>query len=245
MTPTTLTQPRFSKLVDRLYAEADASQQQLQRWIAEQSPEELAAWRASAEDYRALYHHAKDVYLAVPRPTARLLYVLARNRRARNVVEFGTSFGISTLHLAAAVRDNGGGIVIGSELEPGKTAQARRNLADSGLADLTDIRDGDALDSLAHDLPTTVDLVFLDGAKQLYLPVLTLLADHLPAGALLIADNVDNAPEYTEHVRRSGDYVSIGLNDDLEISLRTAPQTSFIDSHTGSSRQTKAAGHDG
>ena len=88
-----LTEPRLSVLLDRLYAEADASHEQFKRWMAGLSAEELAAWRSSADDYRTLYRSAKDVYLAVPRSTARLLYILARNKRARTIVEFGTSFG--------------------------------------------------------------------------------------------------------------------------------------------------------
>ncbi|MGG2362426.1 O-methyltransferase, partial [Salmonella enterica] len=85
--------------------------------------------------------------------TCRLLYMLARAGRTRAIVEFGTSFGISTLHLAAALRDNGGGRLITTEFEPSKAAQARRNLDAAGLADLVEIREGDALQTLAGDLP--------------------------------------------------------------------------------------------
>ncbi|QMU69643.1 O-methyltransferase [Streptacidiphilus sp. P02-A3a] len=222
MTTNTLAEPKFAALLDRLYAEADASQQRLRDWIAGLSPDELAAWKAGADDYRSLYLNAKDAHLAVSRPIARLLYILARTRHARTVVEFGTSFGLSTLHLAAAVHDNGGGLLIGSEFEPGKVAQARQNLAEAGLADGTDIRDGDALDTLAHDLPGAIDLVFLDGAKQLYLPVLALLEGHLPVGALLIADDTGHAPDYLEHVRNSGMYESTVLESGIELSVRTS-----------------------
>ena len=55
-----------------------------------------------------------------------------------------TSFGISTLHLAAALRDNGGGRLITSEFEPSKVARARDNLTAAGLIDLLEIREGDA-----------------------------------------------------------------------------------------------------
>jgi predicted O-methyltransferase YrrM len=61
----------------------------------------------------------------------------------RQLVEFGTSFIISTTHLAAAVRDNGGGRVIGFELEPGKSPTARRNLNDAGLREYVEICEGD------------------------------------------------------------------------------------------------------
>ncbi len=218
---TTLTDPTFSALAARLHAEADASKQDFMRRISQQSPEEIAAWRARASDYRTLYLNAKDVYLAVSPEVGRLLYILGRSRQAHSIVEFGTSFGVATLYLAAAVRDNGGGLVIGSEFEPGKAEQARRNLDSGGLGNFVEIRDGDALDSLADNLPDAVDLLFLDGAKQLYLPILRLVETHLAAGALLIADDVDEAPDYLEHVRDHGDYISTDLGGDLELSVRT------------------------
>ena len=73
-----------------------------------------------------------------------LLYLVARALAARRIVEFGTSFGISTLYLAAAVRDNGGGSVIGSEIEPTKHRAATAHLAEAGLAAGADVRLGDA-----------------------------------------------------------------------------------------------------
>jgi predicted O-methyltransferase YrrM len=94
--------------------------------------------------------------------------MLARSCGARTIVEFGTSFGISTLHLAAALRDNGRGDPITSEFEPSKVARARDNLTAGGLIDLVEIREGDALQTLARDLPERIDLLLLDGAKALY-----------------------------------------------------------------------------
>src|SRR6202035_4190017 len=108
--------------------------------------------------YRDFYGRLKNMPLAVSRETGALLYMLARSSRARSIVEFGTSFGISTLHLAAALRDNGGGHLITSECEPSKAARARDNLTVGGLIDLVEIREGDALQTLSTDLPNTIDL---------------------------------------------------------------------------------------
>ncbi|MDA4743670.1 O-methyltransferase, partial [Enterobacter hormaechei] len=82
------------------------------------------------------------------------------------------SFGLSTLFLAAALRDNGGGVLIGSEFEPSKIALAREHFIEGGVSDLIEVREGDALVSLAANLPQTVDLLLLDGAKSLYGDVL-------------------------------------------------------------------------
>jgi len=71
------------------------------------------------------------------------------------------------LHLAAALRDNGGGRLITSEFEPSKVARAGANVAAGGLADLVETREGDALETLARDLPAPIDLVLLGGAKRL------------------------------------------------------------------------------
>jgi predicted O-methyltransferase YrrM len=163
----------------------------------------------------------KDVHLAVARETAQLLYVLARAIKARSIVEFGTSFGISTLYLAAALKDNGGGRVIGSEFEPSKVQAARANMAAAGLADLVDIREGDALETLARDLPESIDLVLLDGAKTLYAPVLARLAPRLRTGALIVADNADMCPEYLEVVRKpDAGYVSVSVAEDVELTMK-------------------------
>jgi predicted O-methyltransferase YrrM len=207
----TFTQPALSILVDRLFAEADAAQNE--RW---------PAMRASDRgDYRRYYGLLKDQPLPVSRATGKLLYMLARSVRARAIVEFGTSFGISTLHLAAALRDNGGGRLIGSEFEPTKITRARRNLDAAGLSDLAEIREGDALQTLARDLPDSIDFVLLDGAKALYSPVLSLLESRLRAGALIVADNADDSPEYLARVRSArGDYLSVPFAEDVELSMR-------------------------
>jgi predicted O-methyltransferase YrrM len=159
--------------------------------------------------------------LAVSRETGALLYMLARSSRARNIVEFGTSFGISTLHLAAALRDNGGGHLITSEFEPSKAARARHNLTTGGLIDLVEIREGDALQTLSIDLPETIDLVLLDGAKSLYPEILNLVESRLRPGAIIVADNADHSPDYLAHVRSPANgYLSTPFAEDVEMSAR-------------------------
>jgi len=155
------------------------------------------------------------------RSTGTLLYLLARSTGAHHVVEFGTSFGISTLHLAAALRDNGGGRLITSEFEPGKVARAREHLAQGGLDDLVEVREGDALHTLASGLPDAIDLLLLDGAKALYADVLALVETRLRPGALIVADNADFSPDYLARVRAPGSgYLSVPFGGDVEVSMR-------------------------
>lgn len=148
--------------------------------------------------------------------------MLTRAADARWIVEFGTSFGISTLHLAAGLRDNGGGRIITTEFEPSKAARARENFTAGGLSDLTELREGDALQTLARDLPGQIDLVLLDGAKGLYPAVLALLEEHLQPRALVVADNADRSPEYPHRVRSvANGYISVPFAEDVERSMST------------------------
>ncbi|MGY2290946.1 O-methyltransferase [Pseudomonas sp. SDO528_S397] len=215
---TTLTTTPMAALIERLYTQASAATSPL---VAAIGTEERERLMRSKTEYLALYGLLKDLWLPVSRDTGRLLYLLARSSKARAMVEFGTSFGLSTLHLAAALRDNGGGVLIGSEFEPAKIALAREHLIEGGVSDLVEIRPGDALVTLASGLPDTIDLVLLDGAKALYRDVLGLLEHHLRPGAVVLADNTDYCPDYLAYVRSPGNgYLSVAVGEDVELSVR-------------------------
>jgi len=214
----TLNTAPLAPLLDRLFEEAEAATSPA---LAEISREERDRLMRSKTEYLDFYDRLKDLWLPVSRETGTLLYMLARSTKARTIVEFGTSFGISTLHLAAALRDNGGGRLITSEFEPSKVARARQNLVDGGLIDLVEIREGDALKTLSVDLPDAIDLLLLDGAKALYPDILGLLESRLRPGALIVADNADHCPEYLERVRApAGGYMSTPFAEDVELSMR-------------------------
>ncbi|MBU9184412.1 class I SAM-dependent methyltransferase [Burkholderia multivorans] len=216
---TTLTTAPLAPLLDSLFAQAQADGSHAVLNISRDERERLMR---SKTEYRSLYGRLKDLWLPVSRETGVLLYQLARSTNARHIVEFGTSFGLSTLYLAAALRDNGGGRLIGSEFEPSKVAKARAHLAAGGVADLVEIREGDALQTLAGDLPESIDLLLLDGAKALYNDVLDLVESRLRAGALIVADNADYCPDYLARVRDSHNgYLSVPFGADVELSMRS------------------------
>jgi len=215
---TTLTTTPVAPLLDHLFEQANAAPSSA---FAGFSREERERLMRSKTEYLDLYGRLKDLWLPVSRETGVLLYMLARSSRARAIIEFGTSFGISTLHLAAALRDNGGGRLITTEFEPSKVAQAREHLEAGGLADLVEIREGDALKTLAADLPEQVDLLLLDGAKSLYPDILDLVEGNLRVGSLIVADNADHSPEYLQRVRASDSgYLSVAFAEDVELSMR-------------------------
>jgi predicted O-methyltransferase YrrM len=217
-----LTSPPVAPLLERLYADAAKSTQVLWKMFGHLSREErLARMSDPNADYREFFGKVKDVHMAVSPTTGTLLYMLARGNGARAIVEFGTSFGISTIHMAAALRDNGGGKLIGTEFEPGKVAHARENVNAAGLGDLVEIREGDALETLSRDLPGTVDLVLLDGHKPLYTKVLALVAPRLRSGSYLVADNADACAEYKALVRAPGSgYLSVPFGDEVELTMK-------------------------
>lgn len=216
----TLTTSPLAPLLHRLFAQADAATTTALEGV---SREERTRMMRSKTEYLDFYARLKDLWLPVSREAGQLLYMLARSAKARTIVEFGTSFGISTLHLAAALRDNGGGRLITSEFEPSKVARAREHLTEGGLIDLVEIREGDALKTLGVDLPETIDLLLLDGAKALYGDILGLVETRLRPGCLVIADNVDYCPEYVARVRSPANgYLSLPFDKDVEISMRLA-----------------------
>ncbi len=174
--------------------------------------EQLAAEMMSDErsDARKVYRSHADHFLSVSPIYGRFLYAMARASRATRIVEFGTSMGVSTIYLAAALRDNGGGTLIGSELETAKVERARSHVEAAGLADLVEIREGDARDTLA-EVGDEIDLILIDGAWSLYLPVLKLVEPRLRAGAIVLAENAF-AQDYLDYVRDpSNGYLSQAL----------------------------------
>src|SRR4029453_10599669 len=106
----------------------------------------------------------KDVYIPISRAQGRFLYLVARSLRAKRIVEFGTSFGVSTLYAAAAARDEGGP-VMGSEPDPGKQRAATAHLAEAGLSAFAEVRLGDARETL-RDVESPVHLVLPDRWKD-------------------------------------------------------------------------------
>jgi predicted O-methyltransferase YrrM len=123
------------------------------------------------------------------------------------------------------VRDNGGGIVIGSELVPEKVATAQRNVSEAGLADLVDIRQGDARETL-RNLGGPVDFALIDGwpasaGLSLALQVTEIIAPQLRIGGMVVNDNAEE--DYLAYVRDPANgfiSMTLPLKGGTEVSLR-------------------------
>lgn len=190
--------PRINAVLERLHAQA---RRQLPGLIAHYAAVAIASsiGRRRSSDGDIAYH--RDKLIPVAPEQGRLIYLLCRSLQARRAVEFGTSFGVSTLYLAAAMRDQGGGQVIGTEIEPDKAHAARTNFAEAGIADYVDLREGDARQTLM-DCGGPVDFLLIDGWPRLARAIVELMAPQLRPGAMVVCDNVGHFP------REFGDYLA-------------------------------------
>lgn len=143
----------------------------------------------------------KDAHMAITAEQGKFLYDLLIRNRCRHIIEFGTSFGLSTLYLGAAAAINEGK-VISTELLPEKYQVARENFAEAGLSDIIELRQGDALETLI-DVDVGIDFLLMDGWNDLYLPLLKMLEPKLAPGAIIYTDNVAfaSARPFLEYIR--------------------------------------------
>jgi predicted O-methyltransferase YrrM len=180
---------KLQGLIDRLQAQSQAQEAGTGAWFADRARKGELSWDGFDE---TSHRFMADKLVALEAAKAEFCYLTCRALRATRVVECGTSFGVSTLYLAAAVRDNGGGVVIGTEHEPAKAAAARANFAEAGLSDLIDLREGDLRETL-KTLAGPVDFVLLDIWTEMVVPALTLIGPHLRPGAVIVADNTESS----------------------------------------------------
>lgn len=157
----------------------------------------------------------KDAYIAISRKQGEYLYNLLIECEAKTIVEFGTSFGISTIYLAAAAKQNGGKVIT-TELLAEKCAVAQQNFEEAGLSDLIELREGDARQTLQH-VEGRIDFLLMDGWNDLYLPLLKQLEPFFKKGTIIYTDNASfkSAKPYLDYIySRPDKYKSQRLADD-------------------------------
>jgi len=181
----TLKEPAVAKLLARLHAESEAQEKATADWFSARAAKGELSWDALDQ---ASHRYMADKLVALTPDKAGFAHLMVKALRARRVVEVGGSYGVSTLYLAAAVRDNGGGMVITTEWEPAKVAAARANHAEAGLSDLIDLREGDLRETL-KDLQGPLDFVLMDIWTEMARPAIELIGPHLRPGAVVLADN--------------------------------------------------------
>jgi predicted O-methyltransferase YrrM len=154
--------------------------------------------------------------------SGRFLMMLAASSNARRVVEIGSSNGVSTIWLAAAMRATGG-LAIGTELIPERAAEANANLAEAGLQTFARVLAG-AAGELANELKGPFDLAFIDAEKDDYIAHFELVWPLMRPRGIVVADNVisHDVLAYQEMLRAREDCATLTLPLDrgLELTLR-------------------------
>jgi predicted O-methyltransferase YrrM len=183
------------------------------------------------QDEATIKAFRRDKFVALDRDKAEFCYQLCRATNVRRVVEVGTSYGVSTLYLAAAVRDNvkgtaDRGVVIGTEYEPAKAAVARAHFAQARLADYIDLREGDLRETL-KDIPGPIDFVLMDVWVRMARPALELIVPHLRSGAVVVCDNTQTRrADYADYFAFLNDpangfkTMTLPFSGGLELSVR-------------------------
>lgn len=180
-----LNDPRLESFLDALHAQSDGQNDAIGAYFRKRIEERSLSWDGFDADTTRFF---ADKMVALEKVKAEYCYALCRAMNARRVVECGTSYGVSTLYFAAAIRDNGGGQVIATEWEAEKAAIARRNFAAVGLTPYIDLREGDLAQTLAH-IDGPVDFVLLDIWTEAVMPAVRNIAPHLHPGSVILADN--------------------------------------------------------
>ncbi|MDT0559231.1 class I SAM-dependent methyltransferase [Ichthyenterobacterium sp. W332] len=150
----------------------------------------------------------KDAYLPISKEQGEVMRQLIIDNDCKHIVEFGTSFGISTIYLADAARQTEGDVTT-TELIESKAQKALQNITEAGLNNYVNILVGDAMLTL-KDYSKPIDFLFLDGWKDLYLPLFKMLEPRFHAGTLIYADNMDmsGTQDYANYVLGRSSYTT-------------------------------------
>jgi predicted O-methyltransferase YrrM len=219
-----LSDPKVQAIVDRLHAQSQAQEAETGAWFSERAKKGELSWDGLDEKS---HRYMADKLVALEAPKAEFCHLMCRALGARRVVEIGTSYGVSTLYLADAVRANGGGVVVGTEHEAGKVAAARANFAEAGLSGLIDLREGDLRETLKA-LEGPVDFVLMDIWTEMARPALELVGPHLRRGAVVVADNTTQVRhaygrflEYVEAPENGLKAMTLPFDGGLEFIVKT------------------------
>lgn len=168
-----------------------------------------------------------DDHMQIPRDQGLVMAQLIRLAGCRSACEIGVSYGFSTLHLAAALKENGGHMH-SIDISEKKFNAATKHLAEAGLIDTVTIHLGDALEALKTIEPDEpFDFVFIDAVKEQSVDYLKQLEGKLADRCVVVADNTIDLAErmqpYVDYVRAlpNAKSCSVPIGHGVELTIIT------------------------
>ena len=164
----------------------------------------------------------------VPYEDGKILYGLVLRGNYRNILEIGTSTGLSTIWLAWAASKTGGKVIT-IEIDEERLRVARENFRKAGVADLIDARLGDAHE-VVPALKGPIDFVFSDADKDWYLRYFQDLEQKMSLNGCFTAHNVlwEHDPgirSFLDYVRKNPKFrttIEKGSGEGISISYKIA-----------------------
>ena len=148
-----------------------------------------------------------ETYLNVPVLDGRALRLLTEAVGAKSVVEIGTSTGYSGLWFCLALQSTGGHLTT-FEIDHSRATMARGHFGEAGVDKIVTIVEGNAHDNVMK-LKGPVDVAFIDADKEGYVDYLRKVTPLVRPGGLILAHNVDMAPDYVKAVTTNPDLETI------------------------------------
>ncbi|MEN6577777.1 MAG: class I SAM-dependent methyltransferase [Phycisphaerales bacterium] len=174
--------------------------------------------RTSPEFRKQFIESFKRDGLSTAPGDAMMLRILVESARAKRGVEVGSASGFGAMNMGMAFERTGGHLWT-LEIDPDRVRETRENLAKVGLENIVTSVEGDALKTL-RDIEGPIDFVFIDAVKQDYFKYLKIIEPRLPAGAVIVADNVIQSAramkDYLDYVQTSPDYDTVIIRSSME-----------------------------
>jgi len=162
--------------------------------------------RANLEKERKVDVKRNERMLAITKDTGQFFNILLHSKKAKNMLEIGTSVGYSTIWCAEAIKQNSGRIIT-IEKEDNKIDRAKKNFSEAGVDDIIDIKQGIALDILKElhiqtEFKSFFDFVLLDADKENTLNYFELVLPMTKVGGLIVIDNMLYPEKYQKEMEK-------------------------------------------
>ncbi len=151
--------------------------------------------------------NARELYANVPAVDGKMLRLLTEAANAKEVVEIGTSTGISGLWLSMALEKTGGKLTT-FELDPARATLARAHFKKAGVDRLVTLVEGDAHQNITK-LKGPIDIVFIDAEKEGYIDYLNKMLPLVRPGGLILGHNMNMVPDYVKAVTTNPDLETV------------------------------------